>query len=381
MRLMLCCSELGLGHASRLMMIGKRLEEEGRELFFYSGGAAYKLLTKEFKNVYHCTPVAWYENAHGVIVSASILNILFPIPYFNREKGRIAVKNPSGIETVHRYYDLRRNIRKIKPDLIISDGDIHALRLAHRWKIRSVYVTNVIRPNFGFSSLLAPGERFTERYVRKCSKIVIPDNPSPYTICEYNLGDLEAVGVKDKVEFVGSFIDTTPVEGSGDHIFAPISGPLGTKAKLRQIVIPVLSKLEEKSIVSLGEQGEKMSKEIGNCTVYTWLSRHEREQFMANAKLVIFSGGHTTCFETIKHLKPSICVPTQPEQMANAEKMQDLKCSVSVRNREELKQAIQEIESRKEFYNRNVRRLNQFSSKFRGVEKTVEIIEKVAYVA
>lgn len=378
MRLMLSCTELGLGHVSRLMVLGKMLKERGNQLFLFSGGNAYKLLKKEFENVYHCTPVAWYENAWGISVSASLLNILFPLPHFNQEKGRLEIKSPSGLETVHRYYDLRRNILKIKPNLIVSDGDLHALRLAHRWKFPSVYVTNVIRPSYRFSPLLIPGERFTERYVRKCSKIIVPDNPPPYSICEYNLGNLNDIGVRDKVEFVGAFIDMTPTKTSENHIFASISGPLGTRAKLKQIVIPVLSLLKTKSIVSLGEHGEKNVKKVGNCIIYGWLSQQERHEYMSKAKLVIFSGGHTTCFETIKHAKPSICIPTQPEQFANAKKMQDLGCSIIVRNKEQLRKAILEMEERKDFYKSNVQRLNQYSNKFKGIEKAVEIIEEIA---
>ena len=168
MRLLYSCSELGLGHASRTLALGKRLEANGHEIFFFSGAQAYQLLQKEFKNVYPCTPVAWYENASGIVASASLLNILFPLPTFNSEKGKFEIKNSSAMETIHRYYDLRRHIKEIQPDLLISDADIHALRLASRWHIPSIYVTNLIRPSFGFSSLLNPGERFTERYVKSC---------------------------------------------------------------------------------------------------------------------------------------------------------------------------------------------------------------------
>ena len=225
---------------------------------------------------------------------------------------------------MHRYYDLRRDILKIKPDLIVSDGDIHALRLANRWKIPSVYITNMIRPSYGFSAALNPGERFTERYVKNCSKIIIPDNPPPYTVCEYNIGDLDKMGLKEKVEFVGSFLDTTPMKGSEEHIFAPISGPFGTRAKLTQIIIPVLEELKTKSIISLGMPGKKITAKKGNCEIHTWLSSQERQECMENSELVIFSGGHITCFETIKYEKPSICIPTQPEQMGNAAKLQNL---------------------------------------------------------
>jgi hypothetical protein len=229
MRLMLCCSELGLGHVSRIIPLGKKLREKGHELFFFSGGKAYTLLRKEFSNVYPCTPVAWYENASGIVASASLINILFPLPFFNYEKNKFETKSSNAMETVRRYYDLRKHILKIKPDLVIADGDLHALRMAARWHFPAVYIANLIRPSYGFSAFLNPGERFVERYVKTCRKIIIPDNPPPCTITEYNLGNLDSIGISEKTEFVGSFLDTTYTQGSAEHVFAPISGPYGTR--------------------------------------------------------------------------------------------------------------------------------------------------------
>jgi uncharacterized protein (TIGR00661 family) len=372
---MLCCSELGLGHVSRIIPLGKKLQEKGHELFFFSGGKAYELLRKEFRNVYHCTPVAWYENARGIVTSASLINILFPLPAYNPEKATFEVKNSSGMETIHRYYDLRCHIRKIKPDLLISDGDMHALRLASRWHIPSVYIANMVRPSYGFSALLSPGERFIERYVKQCARIIVPDNPPPYTVSEYNLGDLDGMGVGEKVDFVGSFLDIAPIEGGEEHIFAPISGPFGTRARLTQMIIPVLEKLETKSIVSLGVPGTRRTGKTGNCEIYTWLTAAERQDYVRNAKLMIFSGGHATCFETIKYGKPSVCIPTQPEQLGNAAKLQNLGCSITAKNKNELRVAIQKIEENMEFYRRNVAVLNAVSNRFQGLDHAVEIIE------
>jgi uncharacterized protein (TIGR00661 family) len=378
MRLLLSCSELGLGHVSRITTLGKRLEKKGHELFFFSGGKAYQLLRKAFKNVYPCQPVAWYENAHGIVASASLINILFPLPVFKHEKNKFEIKKSNAIETVHRYYDLRRHIRKIKPDLIISDGDLHALRMASRWKFPAVYIANMIRPSYGFSAVLNPGERFIERYVKQCAKIIIPDNPPPYTVSEYNLGDLDSIGISEKTEFVGSFLDTKYTQGSEEHIFAPISGPFGTRAKLTQMIIPVLQKSGTKSVVSLGVPGKRDTAKNSNVEVHTWLSSQQRQECMKNAKLIIFSGGHRTCFETIKYAKPSICIPTQPEQMGNAAKLQNLHCSISVNNMQELRAAVQKIEEDSQFFRRNIKVLNAFSNKFKGVDRAAEIIESVA---
>ncbi len=375
MRILCSCSELGLGHVSRIIPLGKRLEAHGHEIFFFSGGKAHELLQKEFRNVYKCTPISWYENSHGIITSASLVNLFFPLPLFNTEKNRLEIKNSNAWETIHRYYDLRENIHDIAPDLLIADGDINALRLAQRWKIPSVYIANMIRPSYGFSAFLSPGERVVERYVKHCSKIVIPDNPPPYTISEYNIGNLDNLGLSGKVEYIGSFVDTTPVKGSYDHIFAPISGPPGTRGKLIKTLIPVLEKLKTKCIISLGTPGKKVSAKIGNCELHTWLSVEERQEAMRNSKFVIFSGGHATCFETVKYLKPSICIPTQPEQLANAAKLQDLKCSITAKNKNQLRKAITKLERDQDSYDRNISALNEFSNKFKGLDRAVTIVE------
>ena len=375
MRLMLCCSELGLGHVSRIIPLGKKLREKGHKLFFFSGDKAYELLRKEFKNVYPCTPVSWYENASGIVTSASLINILIPLPVFNHEKNRFEKKSSIAMETVHRYYDLRKHIRRIKPHLIIADGDVHALRMASRWKFPSVYITNLIRPSYGFSAFLNPGERYVERYVKTCTKIIIPDNPPPYSISEYNLGDLQSIGIDGKTEFVGSFLDTTYTQGLEEHVFAPISGPYGTRVKLTQMILPVLEKLEIKSIISLGTPDKKIRVKKKNCRIRAWLSTQEREEVMKNSKLIIFSGGHRTCFETIKYAKPSICIPTQPEQLGNAAKLQILNCSIFVKNPRELKSAVRKIEEKYWLFAKSTKRLNTFSNKFKGLDRAVEIIE------
>ena len=377
MRILYSCSELGLGHASRTLAFGKRLEEKGHEVFFFSGARAYQLLQREFKNVYPCTPVAWYENAHGIITSASLVNILFPIPRYNNEAGKFEVKNSSAMETAQRYYDLRRHIKAIAPDLVISDGDLHALRMAQRWHFPSVYITNVIRPRFGFSSLLNPGERLTERYVKNCSKIVIPDNPPPCTISEYNIGDLDNIGVKGKVEFVGSFTDNTPLTGSEKYIFAPVSGPFGTRAKLTQMIISALRELKTECIISLGVPGERKTVKTNNCTVHTWLSNEERQECLRNAKTIVFSGGHITCFETVKYAKPSVCIPTQPEQLGNGLKLQTMNCSLVARNKEQLKAALRTIEAQRQTFRDGVKKLNEFSNKFNGLNRATEIIDEI----
>ena len=141
------------------------------------------------------------------------------------------------------------------------------------------------------------------------------------------------------------------------------------------MVIPILSSSKSESIVSLGEPGNKFRKKIGNCEVHGWLDLKQRKECMKNAKAIIFSGGHGTCFEVIKHRKPSICIPTQPEQMANAKKLDELKCSIYVENKGQLESAIEEIDAKKELYKSNVEKLHAYSSRFKGLNRAVVVIE------
>ncbi len=375
MRLLLSCAELGLGHVSRIIPLGKRLQAKGHELFFFSGGKAYELLQKEFTHVFKCTPVSWYENAYGIITSASLLNLFIPLPLFNMEQNRFELKSSNAMETIHRYYDIRKNLHDIAPDLLIADGDINALRLAERWKIPSLYIANMIRPSYGFSAFLNPGERVVERYVKNCTRIIIPDNPPPYTISEYSIGNTDDMGLKEKTEYVGSFFDTTPVEGNQDHIFVPISGPPGTRGKLLRTLLPVLEKFKTKCIISLGTPGKKASAKIGNFELHTWMSTEERAEAMKNAKFVIFSGGHATCFETIRYGKPTVCIPTQPEQLGNAAKLKNLNCSITAKNKKELKKAVEKMQSNLDFYSGNMKALTEFSSKYKGLDRASEIAQ------
>lgn len=375
MRLLLSCSELGLGHVSRIIPLGKRLEKRGHELFFFSGGKAYEILQKEFHRVYKCTPVSWYENASGIITSASLLNLVVPLPLFNMEAHRFELKSSSTMEIIRRYYDLREKLREIAPDLLISDGDVNALRLAEKWRIPSLYITNMIRPSYGFSTFLRPGERLVERYVKNCTRIVVPDNPPPYTVSEYNIGNIDAMGLKEKIEFIGSFVDTTPVKGAEEHIFVPISGPAGTRGKMIKTLLPVLEMLKTKCVISLGTPGKKASAKIGNYELHTWLSHEERAEAMRNAKFVIFSGGHATCFETVKYGKPSVCIPTQPEQLANAAKLKALQCSLIAKNSEQLFDAVEKMHENLDYYNTNMKVLTGVSNRYKGLDRATEIVE------
>lgn len=374
MKILFGCSELGLGHVSRAKLLGRELIDRGHETSFLAASPAYGLLKGEFKKVYPCTSVKWYDSADGIRIVPSILNTLLPLPWYNKQ-GELEIRKPLSVKSINRYYDERRYM-KVDPDVIVSDGSLGTLRLAERWEVPSIFITNIIRPKYPFPKnlLLAGPQRFIEGYIKECDKIVIPDLPPEHTICEYNLKNLDRVGIKDKVEFVGSFFDTSREQGSEEVIYASISGPYGTRAKMIKEVTPVLPRMKRRSVISLGEPRSGFRKNFGRCKIRGWLEEAERKHYMGNSKLVIFSGGHGTCFETLKYGKPSICIPTQPEQRGNSRKLEELGCSISIESGSELESAIKKIEQNGS-YKRNAERLGNYAANFDGLTKTVEMIE------
>jgi len=69
-----------------------------------------------------------------------------------------------------------------------------------------------------------------------------------------------------------------------------------------------------------------------------------------------------------------VCVPTQPEQLGNSIKLQQLGCSLVAKNKTQVESAIVEIENEQSIFRENVEKLNRFSNKFNGLNRTTEII-------
>jgi hypothetical protein len=61
--------------------------------------------------------------------------------------------------------------------------------------------------------------------------------------------------------------------------------------------------------------------------------------------------------------------------MANAKKLQELRCSITAENKAQLKLAISEIEEETPFYKNNATKINEYSSRLNGLERAVGVIE------
>lgn len=151
-------SPIGLGHASRDIAIAQYLENISK--IFVSGVGAAELFKKcgfDVKNEYRP-------------------------PRFDIQNGLLQ----SPLKWLWRYYNYYRdckgisaNIIKIKkPELVVSDEDFASLTIAHKKKLPTVLITDVLETRFtkGVGSLIEKRmNRSMKNIMQKCDVVILPE--------------------------------------------------------------------------------------------------------------------------------------------------------------------------------------------------------------
>ncbi|MDQ3909034.1 MAG: hypothetical protein M3232_01340, partial [Thermoproteota archaeon] len=163
---------VGLGHASRLLMVADQLKQEGTNVQFSSYGEAVSYISiRGFK----CTAVSPVEFAWsmdgGFSVKESIANI--PVWFAN-------LSRQLNQET--------RNMAECNPSIVLSDSRLSPLMAARLLKVPSVVMLNQIK------LLLSPrlhnlmASRIFENVMAEflgsmwamADRVLVPDLPPPY---------------------------------------------------------------------------------------------------------------------------------------------------------------------------------------------------------
>ena len=169
-------SPIGLGHASRDIAIAQDLESIPK--LFVSGVIAADLFKKYGFNV----------------------KDKYAPPRFDVQNGLLQ----SSLKWLWKYYDyykdckvISANIIKIeKPELVVSDEDFASLTIAHKQKLPTVLITDVLETRFtkGIGSLIEKRmNRSMKDIMRKCDVVILP---------EYGQD-------KENIRYVGPIVRTT----------------------------------------------------------------------------------------------------------------------------------------------------------------------------
>lgn len=320
---------VGLGHASRMMMLAERLGDSDVDIRFSSFGEGAHYISMQGYECMTVPPVefAWSIEG-GFSVKYSISNIPLWFTNFPRQ-----------------VRDEINNIIKYDPDIVVSDTRLSSLVASKILNIPSIVILNQVKlllsPRLREFKISRTWEKMNGELVgliwRIADRILVPDLPPPYTIAEQNTWDISSV--KKKLEYVGftapkSHITEAQlretaaqlgIDRSKPIVFIHISGPLKTRIPIIRTSIEACKSLrpEIQYVISEGRPGGdiKPRKITRLGWYYEWCPI--RDEIFAMSDVLVLRGGHTTISQAIQFGKPLITIPIEnhSEQLGNSNKI------------------------------------------------------------
>lgn len=320
---------VGLGHASRMMMLAERLGDSDVDIRFSSFGEGAHYISMRGYECMTVPPVefAWSTEG-GFSVKYSISNIPLWFTNFPRQ-----------------VRDEINNIIKYDPNIVVSDTRLSSLVASKILNIPSIVILNQVKlllsPRLREFKISRTWEKMNGELVgliwRIADRILVPDLPPPYTIAEQNTWDISSV--MKKLEYVGftapkSYITEAQlretaaqlgIDRSKPIVFIHISGPLKTRIPIIRTSIEACKSLrpEIQYVISEGRPGGdiKPRKITRLGWYYEWCPI--RDEIFAMSDILVLRGGHTTISQAIQFGKPLITIPIEnhSEQLGNSNKI------------------------------------------------------------
>jgi UDP-N-acetylglucosamine--N-acetylmuramyl-(pentapeptide) pyrophosphoryl-undecaprenol N-acetylglucosamine transferase len=380
---------VGLGHASRLIMVAEGLRNFGIEFKFSTFGEAAKYLSCLGYSCNIVPPMEFGWTSEGQFsISTSVANIPRYFVNFSRQVNQEVT-----------------NMIKFRPAIVVSDTRLSPVLASKFLHIPSIVILNQVRlllsPRLrrykvtrGFEALngevLGLGWTLTE-------KILIPDLPPPYTISENNLWGTNSV--KNKLEYVGFTTPQTHVTESDEKkvctelglnraapiAFVHVSGPIETRMPLVNIAMDAskASKDYIQFIISAGNPGGNPNpKSIQGGWFYEWCP--VRDEIFSLSDIIIIRGGHAAISQAIKFGKPIVTIPIENhgEQLGNSQKIARLGIGVAVTTQplrsEDVSDAIKLV-LKNPTYLKRANELRERSEKLNGIDNVVKIVKSFIY--
>jgi UDP-N-acetylglucosamine--N-acetylmuramyl-(pentapeptide) pyrophosphoryl-undecaprenol N-acetylglucosamine transferase len=376
---------VGLGHASRLLMVADHLRQEGINIQFSSYGEAVSYVSMLGYKCATVSPVefAWSMEG-GFSVKDSIANLPIWFANFSRQVNQ---------ET--------RNMLGCNPDIVVSDSRLSPLMSARLLKVPSVVVLNQIK------LLLSPrlrdlvASRIFENLVAEflgsmwamAERVLVPDLPPPYTLSAHNVWHIGSAS--RKLEYVGfasprpqvnreQVIKTTNMLGfdrSRPLVFVHISGPVQTRPALLKVAVETAKRLDPKIqfVISAGKPGGiSHPRRIGRLSwYYEWCP--VRDEIFAASDLLVLRGGHVALSQAIQFGKPVVTVPIENhgEQLGNCAKIEELGAGVMLHPKQlrsaQLADAIEKVLGDSS-YNKKATELQRLAEGLNGIDNVVKIV-------
>jgi UDP-N-acetylglucosamine--N-acetylmuramyl-(pentapeptide) pyrophosphoryl-undecaprenol N-acetylglucosamine transferase len=376
---------VGLGHASRLVMVADCLRQNGINIQFSTYGEAVRYVSLRGYKCAAVSPVefAWSMEG-GFSVKDSIANVPFWFANFSRQVNQ---------ET--------RNILEYNPDVVVSDSRLSPLMAARLLKVPSIVVLNQIK------LLLSPRLReiaasrifesvmgeFLGSLWAMADRVLVPDLPPPYTLSAHNTWDVGSAS--RKVEYIGfasprptvnkeevaKVVDNLGFDKRRPLVFVHVSGPIQTRSALLKIAVETAKILDPKIqfVISAGNPSGKSDPiRIGKLSwYYEWCP--VRDEIFAACDLLVLRGGHVALSQAIQFGKPVVTVPIENhgEQLGNSAKVSELGAGIMLHQKglrpEQLGEAIEKVLGNPD-YNKKAGELQRLAETLNGVHNIVQIV-------
>jgi UDP:flavonoid glycosyltransferase YjiC (YdhE family) len=373
----------GLGHATRVLDMARRLRTDGYDyrISSFGQGMRYLMSSGESANTQE-SPTLDVEWAAGGFSSWHVLP-RFPL-MFNSFMKQLAFEEAS--------------IPRFDPDVVVSDSRLSPVFAA---RLKSYPVITILNQ---FSVAFPP--RFRTRLGRIYERIagdalglmwslsdqvLMTDLPPPYTIGEMNMVGAEVANI---LKFVG--FTSPPVEKGGEDlqrtkamlgldgrplVFCQVSGPDETKEAFRDTILRAAGEISRdyNLVISMGyPEGSPQPRRLASgAWIFDWCPVKD-ELFMLS-DLLVARAGHSTIGQCIDLGKPAVLIPiyNHPEQIGNAEKFRLLGLGVDVRSEkltpEALFQSVRECLNDSK-YRESIEAVRQVSKRYNGIERVKEVI-------
>ena len=375
---------VGLGHASRLLILAENMKRPGIELRFSSFGEARNYIVGQGFECEKVPPVEFMWGRDGEFSVKSNIN---KIPQW-------LVNLPIQVNKEIRY------LKKFNPHIIISDSRLSPLIAAKILNLPKILIINQIK------LLLTPRLREFKagRFFETCNgeimggiwnmsdRILIPDLPPPYTISESTINSIKSI--KSKLYYIGFITpgakitenslskakEVLQIDSTKPLVFVHISGPMGTRIPIIMKLMDVFKKQPSIQFVfSEGKStGDVVPRKISsNMWYFEWCPYKDEIFFLSN--VIIMRGGHTAMSQAIQYGKPIISIPIEShgEQLANSSKIERLGIGKAIdsrtMNQTILFDALNELIYDNSYEDR-ISNLMKISNKLDGIQNIKDIV-------
>jgi UDP-N-acetylglucosamine--N-acetylmuramyl-(pentapeptide) pyrophosphoryl-undecaprenol N-acetylglucosamine transferase len=296
-RILFGVSPVGLGHATRALVLARELERRGAEVRLFSGGKAAAFLKGKGFQVDDVVGVPILRIANGTMSQVSLWYLTSWLAH-RRTLGRT-----------------RKLVDDYRPDLVIGDEEFSGVTVAGDRGIRRVFIADELGLGFARSWLARRLERRVEGWYsnlqRSVDLLIVPEEGEDHGNCRYvgpivRPATMSCPETRTKYGIPGGRVVLFSMSGSG------VGRELGN-ALLAAIQD---AGLNDVSLVVTGNRGARV---IGE-RVYDLGLVEDNQNIVACADLVVSNAGKSTIDEAAAGGTPIIAIPIRHhvEQERNA---------------------------------------------------------------